>query len=379
MPGTRRAGLFCSHVEFRIPALRAFFPASGAPGHGSRGFFLHAPCSGLRRRGCLLDLPGSADPATATATAGATALGGIGFGGSRGSAGVWRIGWLRRPASDSRAQHIRVLLAPYPRTAASFGAPGAWLRSTRSTVVPHGWGPDGREPDRRPAVVVPACAGDDGDWWWPAMRKEEASPAFAERSHDLKVREGRRALGVWRKQHRDVLRSLVGAMDGGAERCARPPGHGGPRRSRRSWLQTQQVRLPSGADALAPGPAGAAVPPGADALARAQQARRPPPKPALLLLKPQNRLLRPDPGSRSKVTGFPPARERRGGKCAVEIRKRVGEATPQRRAWRALTPPSTGPARRPGVPAAGAPPAGPGRLRGCRAGRTGSGPRPDGR
>ena len=55
--------------------------------------------------------------------------GGVGFGGSRGSAGVWRIGWLRRPASDSRAQHIRVLLAPYPRTAASFGALRVWLRS----------------------------------------------------------------------------------------------------------------------------------------------------------------------------------------------------------------------------------------------------------
>ena len=56
-------------------------------------------------------------------------MGDVGFGGSRGSPGVWRIGWLRRPASDSRAQHIRVLLAPYPRTTASFGALGAWLRS----------------------------------------------------------------------------------------------------------------------------------------------------------------------------------------------------------------------------------------------------------
>jgi|GEM_PF-3574947 len=56
-------------------------------------------------------------------------LGCVGFGGSRGSAGVWRIGRLRRPASDGRAQHIRVLLAPYPRTTPSFGAYRARLRS----------------------------------------------------------------------------------------------------------------------------------------------------------------------------------------------------------------------------------------------------------
>ena len=55
----------------------------------------------------------------------------------------------------------------------------------------------------------------------------------SDRSHDLNAREGRRALGVWRKQARDGLRSLVGARDGGAERCARSPGHGGPVRSQR--------------------------------------------------------------------------------------------------------------------------------------------------
>ena len=62
------------------------------------------------------------------------------------------------------------------------------------------------------------------------------APLSLDRSHDLNVREGRRVLGVWRKQARDGLRSLVGAMDGGAERCARPPGHGGPVRSRRFSL-----------------------------------------------------------------------------------------------------------------------------------------------
>jgi len=69
----------------------------------------------------------------------------------------------------------------------------------------------------------------------PALRKPGSRGfAFSDRSHDLDATEGRRALGVWRKQAKDGLRSLVGAMDGGAERCARPPGHGGPRRSRRS-------------------------------------------------------------------------------------------------------------------------------------------------
>ena len=58
-----------------------------------------------------------------------------------------------------------------------------------------------------------------------------------DRSHAPTAARGRRALGVWRKQARDGLRSLVGAMDGGAERCARPPGHDGPRRSRRSCFK----------------------------------------------------------------------------------------------------------------------------------------------
>jgi len=102
----------------------------------------------------------------------------------------------------------------------------------------------------RTTAVVPSARG-RCDWWWPAMRKVISYPAFAfatvfaERSHDLNVREGRRALGVWRKQARDGLHSLVGAMDGGAERCARPPGHGGPVRSQRFCSRRQ-----SGAAAL---------------------------------------------------------------------------------------------------------------------------------
>ena len=75
---------------------------------------------------------------------------------------------------------------------------------------------------------------------------------FAERSYDLDAIGGRRALGVWRKQARDGLRSLVGAMDGGAERCARPPGHGGPVRSRRFSSNPQQAAAPSEAGALDP-------------------------------------------------------------------------------------------------------------------------------
>ena len=47
---------------------------------------------------------------------------------------------------------------------------------------------------------------------------------FAERSYDLNAIGGRRALGVWRKQHRDVLRSLVGAAPRDAFPCERIEG-----------------------------------------------------------------------------------------------------------------------------------------------------------
>ena len=160
----------------------------------------------------------------------------------------------------------------------------------------------------------PRLRGDDGDWWWPAMRKEEASPAFAfatafaERSHDLKAREGRRALGVWRKQHRDVLRSLVGAMEGGAERCARPPGHGGPRQSRR--FKPDRHGGPRRSRRFKPDRHGG--PAEADALASSQQVRWPFPKPALPLQARITALTRAraarNPGSRRNTAAEPPPR-----------------------------------------------------------------------
>ena len=112
-----------------------------------------------------------------------------------------------------------------------FGALGAWLRSLLGSLA--------RLPCSAPLrachrfdLACPRRAGLAPLYESPVPE----APLSLDRSHDLNVREGRRVLGVWRKQARDGLRSLVGAMDGGAEQCARPPGHGGPVRSRRFSL-----------------------------------------------------------------------------------------------------------------------------------------------
>ena len=168
---------------------------------------------------------------------------------------------------NGRTQAIHGLLAPDTRTAASSGALGWWLRSLccEGRCLPscgasmrrslQRWsrrGLPGNRPDNdRMVLLSPArscrCCRSPSSWATPRLRTPPAT-LFRRREQRARARStracaptglggskpcpasarGRRALVGWRKQAMDGLRSPVEAMDGGARRCASPPGHGGP-------------------------------------------------------------------------------------------------------------------------------------------------------
>ena len=137
---------------------------------------------------------------------------------------------------SSRARHIHVPLDPQCGRTASSGAFGAALRSLGGLA----WQSAGRSD---------AAFTEDGKAqvtrWFDRSGTASRLPGFHERSHDLQVRRGRRALGICPKWHMDVPRPFV-------KTGCRPKGGTYP----------QGTAAPTGADASS---AGTAPPQGASA------------------------------------------------------------------------------------------------------------------
>ena len=124
---------------------------------------------------------------------------------------------------SSRARHIHVPLDPQCGRTASSGAFGAALRSLGGLA----WQSAGRSD---------AAFTEDGKAqvtrWFDRSGTASRLPGFHERSHDLQVRRGRRALGICPKWHMDVPRPFVktGCRPEGWDIS---PGYGGPSRCQR--------------------------------------------------------------------------------------------------------------------------------------------------
>ena len=136
---------------------------------------------------------------------------------------------------SSRARHIHVPLDPQCGRTASFGAFGAALRSSGCLA----WQSADRSDAASTEYGRPRAAqrGRGGG-------KASRLPGFYKRSHDLHVREGRRALGICPKWHMDVPRPFVktGCRPEGWDIS---PGYGGPSRCQRFNRTWRPLKVPA--------------------------------------------------------------------------------------------------------------------------------------